>query len=39
VEVFVQEQEEVPDEEDHSNGNGKDTDGNHTASDWEASAA
>jgi len=39
VEVFVQEQEEVPDEEDHSNGNGKDTEGNHTASDWEASAA
>jgi len=37
--VFIQEQEEVPNEEDCGNENGNDTNRYSTAFNWEASAA
>jgi len=39
VDVLVQEEEEVPNEEDAGDEYGKDTDENNTALDWEACAA
>jgi hypothetical protein len=39
VEIFVQEQEVIPNEEDGCNHEGEDSDGHSTTLDWETSAA